>query len=224
MNYYYPILDPINCYEYTARRHIGINIRTNLISRDPNETRIFTICVRNSNVDEIRIPEFERPDQLFSYFQWQSTKRYQHMATTGALGDYLKRHGGMAHASWNNNIGLDSDSDEIDRRWPVPTFLRFNGREYRIYVGYNRYTGPEVDIEGPTRSDATKYTEVECSLPISKINCDGDSNAINVTDRMPLTEKLYRYYKQYKFGKMNTHFSLDIKYPENNIHITETDN
>jgi hypothetical protein len=152
--------------------------------------------------------------------QWQSTKRYQHRSTTGALGDYLKRHGGMAHASWNNNIG---DIDEIDRRWPVPISLRFNGKEYQVFIGYDRYKGPDVEISEQLKSYATKYTEVECSLPVSKINCDGDPNAIHSVDRMSLTEKLCRYYKQYKLGKMNTHFSLDIKYHENNINITEVD-
>lgn len=226
LNDFYATTVPMNVYNYRARRYIGIRAWIDKISGDPNETRIFHLCVRNSNTDEIRIQEFEQLDQIFNYAQWQSTKRYQHRATTGALGDYLKRHGGMSHASWTDNIKYDTANyDDDNRQWPIPIFLRFNGKEYQVYVSYNKYTGiPSAVIEGPTRSDATKYTEVECSLPISKVNCDGDPNASNALYRMSLVGKLLRYYKLYKFGKANTFFSLDLRYTENNIHITEADN
>ncbi|MGA9842467.1 MAG: hypothetical protein WBQ25_09145, partial [Nitrososphaeraceae archaeon] len=108
LNDFYSISEPVNNYDYKIRRHISIRVRINAISGDPDQTRIFSICVRNSNIDEIRIQEFESPEQIFSYTQWQSTKRYQHRATTGALGDYLKRHGGMSYASWTSNVKYDT--------------------------------------------------------------------------------------------------------------------
>ena len=121
----------------------------------------------------------------------QSTKRYQHRATTGSLGDYLKRHGGMSYASWTGNIKTNTMMDENDnRQWPVPIILRFNGQEYQVYVEYDRYTGiPRSVIDGPSKSPAIKYTEIVCSLPVSKLNCDGNPNANNAFDRMPLIDR-----------------------------------
>ena len=223
LNDFYSTDVAINSVDYRIRRRIAISVRISAIPNEPDETRIFKLCVRNSNIDEIRIVEFEHLDQIFNFVQWQSTKRYQHRATTGSLGDYLKRHGGMSYASWAGNIKTDTmDGDDDNRQWPDPIILRFNCKEYRVYVNYNRYTGiPSTEIEEPIHSLATKYTEIECSLPVSKLNCDGNPNANNSFDRMPLIDKLQKYYKRYKLGKMNTAFSLDMKYVENDIHVTD---
>ena len=66
LNDFYSISEPVNNYDYKIRRHIAISVRINAISGDPDQTRIFSICVRNSNIDEIRIQEFESPEQIFS--------------------------------------------------------------------------------------------------------------------------------------------------------------
>lgn len=47
--------------------------------------------------------------------------------TTGSLGDYLKRHGGMGYASWTNivhsSIGNNYIDDEDDNiQWEEPYF------------------------------------------------------------------------------------------------------
>jgi hypothetical protein len=93
--------------------------------------------------------------------------------TAGSLGDYLKRHGGMGYASWNN-IARSSNSevsyDDNNIQWEKPIIFRFNGSEYKVFVYYDRYRGlPESVIKYAGKSDSIDYTEVECALPVSRI-------------------------------------------------------
>ena len=133
--------------------------------------RVFRIADTNSNLDRIEVfGQREGLEQIFDYTQWLSTKRYQHRITAGSLGDYLKRHGGMGYASWNNlarnGIGdNDGDSDDDNIQWEEPLIFRFNGCEYTVFIYYDRYRGlPESVIKYAGKSDAIDYTEVECSL------------------------------------------------------------
>ncbi len=66
------------------------------------------------------------------------------------------------------------------------------------------------------KSDAIDYTEVECSLPVSRVNCNGDDS-----DPVPLFGKLYQYYSWYKIPKADIKFFLDLRYDIR--HITEED-
>ena len=88
----------------TRRRCIAIRIQIDKIPNYTDLRRVFRIAVRNSNVDQIEVfgNGCEGLEQIFDYTQWLSTKRNQHRMTAGSLGDYLKRHGGMGYASWNN--------------------------------------------------------------------------------------------------------------------------
>src|SRR5919198_2608376 len=99
LNDYYPI----SSFGRT-KRVIDTRIQIDQIPKDPALTRIFRITVRNSNVDKIEAFTVEDLKQIFDYTQWHSTKRNQHRMTAGSLGDYLKRHAGMAYASWNNIV------------------------------------------------------------------------------------------------------------------------
>lgn len=62
---------------------------------------------------------------------------------------------------------------------------------------------PESVIKYAGKSNAIDYTEVECTLPVSRINCNSDP---------PLFDKLYQYYSEYKFFKTDIKFSLDMRY------------
>ena len=132
--------------------------------------------------------------------------------TAGSLGDYLKRHGGMGYASWNNiarsSIGdNDINSDDDNIQWEEPIIFRFNGIEYKVFIYYDRYRGlPKSVIKYAGKSDAIDYTEVECALPVSQINCNG-----NNSNPLPLFEKLYQYYTWYKIPKADIKFSLDMR-------------
>jgi hypothetical protein len=206
-----------------GRRLIAIRIQIDQIPNDPDLTRIFRITVRNSNIDQIEVFGGGREglEQIFDYTQWLSTKRYQNRMTAGSLGDYLKRHAGMGYASWNNivrnNINYtNSNSDDDNIQWEEPLIFRFNGTEYKVFVYYDIYKGlPESVIKYAGKSDAIDYTEVECALPISRINCNGSNN------NLPLFDKLYRYYNWYKIPKADIKFSLDMRYDIR--HITEED-
>jgi hypothetical protein len=131
--------------------------------------------------------------------------------TAGSLGDYLKRHGGMGYASWNN-IARSSNSevsyDDNNIQWEEPIIFRFNGSEYKVFVYYDRYRGlPESVIKYAGKSDSIDYTEVECALPVSRITFNGSDS-----DAVPLFYKLYQYYTLYKIPKSEIKFSLDMHY------------
>jgi len=205
----------------TRRRYIAIRIQIDRIRSDTDLTRVFRITVQNSNVDKIEVfgggPEGLQ--QIFDYTQWLSTKRYQHRMTAGSLGDYLKRHGGMGCASWNNisrNSNGEISYDDNNFQWEEPIIFRFNGSEYKVSLYYDRYRGiPESVIKYAGKSHAIDYTEVECALPVSRINCNAnDSNP-------PLFDKLYQYYNLYKIPKSDIKFSLDMR--SGTYHIKEED-
>jgi hypothetical protein len=241
LNDYYPI----SRFDRT-KKVIDTRIQIDQIPKDPALTRIFRITVRNSNVDKIEAFTVEGLKQIFDYTQWHSTKRNQHRMTAGSLGDYLKRHAGMAYASWNNIVhnyncnndtsSSNNDEDEYsDIRWEEPIIFRFNGKQYNVFVYYNRYSSlaPESIIKYAGKSHAIDYTEVECTLPVSRATCNGFSNDDDEDDTeekkdedrvipKPLFDKLYRYYSMYKIGKaITTTFSLDMRYNIRHIHDDE---
>ena len=72
------------------------------------------------------------------------------------------------------------------------------------------------NIKYAGKSDAIDYTEVECSLPVSQINCNG-----NDSDPVPLFDKLYQYYTWYKIPKADIKLSIDMQYDE--LQIIEED-
>jgi hypothetical protein len=232
LNAYYPSTD-ISSSSLSRRRQIAVQIRIDIIPKDPYLTRVCRITVRNSNVDQIEAfhGNIEGLKQIFDYNQWTSTKRHQHRMTVGALGDYLKRHGGMAYASWNNiarddtitNEAGEGDEEEEDSdnlQWEEPLIFRFNGSEYKVYVYYDRYRGiPESIIKYAGQSDAIDYTEVECSLPVSRENYNGSKSEGEEDDT--LFNRLYEYYSMYKIPKADIKFSFDMKYGIR--HIREED-
>jgi hypothetical protein len=230
LNDHYPVItntkrhsDSINYNgSRTRKRYIAINIQIDKISNDPDLTRIFRIVGRNSNADQIEIFGGGREglEQIFDYTQWLSTKRNQHRMTTGSLGDFLKRHAGMAYASWNNiihsNMNYNNNDCDDNIQWEEPLIFRFNGSEYRVYIYYDIFKGlPESVIKYAGKSDAIDYTEVECALPVSRINCNRNNDAV------PLFDKLYKYYTWYKIPKADIKFSLDMRYDIR--HISEED-
>jgi hypothetical protein len=158
----------------TRRRYIAILIQIDRIRSDTDLTRVFRITVQNSNVDKIEVfgggPEGLQ--QIFDYTQWLSTKRYQHRMTAGSLGDYLKRHGGMGYASWNN-ISRSSNGeisyDDNNFQWEEPIIFRFNGSEYKVSLYYDRYRGiPESVIKYAGKSHAIGlYRSRVCLTSIS---------------------------------------------------------
>ncbi len=193
----------------TRTRYIAIRIQIDKIPNDTNLTRIIRIAVRNSNVDQIEVFDGGRVglEQIFDYTQWLSTKRNQHRMTAGSLGDYLKRHGGMGYASWNNIVRGSKVSYDDNTQWEEPIIFRFNGSEFKVLVYYDRYRGlPEPVIKYAGKSDAIDYTEVECALPVSRINCNGSDSSPSLFDR------LHQYYRLYKIPKSDIKFSLDMRY------------
>jgi hypothetical protein len=231
LNDYYPAPPNDN-----RKRYIGARIRIDKIPKDPNSTRIFRLTVRNSNVDQIEAFTEEILNQIFDFTQWTSTKRDQNRMTAGELGDYLKRHAGMAYASWTNIAHRPADDEEGEEeeytdeqvRWEEPMIFRFNGKEYHVFVYYNRYTGePKSEVKYAGPSYAIDYTEVECTLPVSRNTCKGivndDNDDGDESKSEPLFDGLHRYYKIYKPAKRQIKFSLDLSYDQNWKHVREED-
>jgi hypothetical protein len=154
------------------------------------------IAVRNSNIDNF--PVFQNLDGIFDYDNWVSTKRNQHRMTAGGLGDFLKRVLGMGYASWTGHNDNPKDSFE-DEQWEEPVILRFNGKEYKVFLIVNN-DNPLTRKEGPTTVDIGTDTEVEVALPLTASYWDIAHSS--------LLDNLEEYYRTFKLVKRNVNFSF----------------
>lgn len=174
--------------------------------RSSEDTRIITvsikreddllrIAVRNSN--ERNIIPFPNLKAVFDYDRFYSTKRNQHRISRGALGDALKEILAMGYALVNN---IDRGDSFIDKQWEEPLILRFNGKEYKIYILVNKANekiSTRID-EPPQQIDSSHYIEVEVALPILGQESD-------------LIYRLEQYCKKYTLfrNKIEFHFGWD---------------
>lgn len=196
-------------------RFIRANVRLDNIP-DNEDIRLLRIAVRNSNPDKHEV--FQDLDFIFDYDKWQSTKRNQYLGTGGALGDFLKRVLGMGYASWiegydtatvvsqsdnNSDDRSDNYDDFSSKQWPEPLILRFSGQEYKIFIVVDSNISVGTRIEGPKSSNATNYTEVCATLPVTKSQCY-NSTYYNGSSQLPLLDDLEQYFKTFRFGKRGT--------------------
>jgi hypothetical protein len=162
--------------------------------------KILRIAVRNSNPDNYAA--FPDIRAIFDYDRWGSTKRNQHRMTAGGLGDFLKRVLGMGYASWTSNDSpKDNDSFE-DKQWPEPVILRFDTKEYKVFLIVREGDKPLTQLHRPVTIDGIGTdTEVEVALPL--VNCwtHEDENSL-------LLKRLEKYYKSFKLIKRNVDFSF----------------
>jgi hypothetical protein len=160
------------------------------------QPKMLHIAVRNSNVDNF--PVFENLDGIFDYDNWVSTKRNQHRMTAGGLGDFLKRVLGMGYASWIGHNDNPKDSFE-DEQWQQPVILRFNRKEYKVFLIVNN-DNPLTRKEGPTTANIGTDTEVEVTLPLT-----GDIVYSSLLDNLEM------YYKTFKLVRRDVDFSFSRK-------------
>jgi hypothetical protein len=113
-----------------SERRISFKLVIDTVTRSP--VKLLRTIVRNSNVKNYQV--FQNLPGIFDYDNWVSTKRNQHRMTGGQLGDFLKRGLGMGYASWTSNYNPDEDSFEDEKQWPEPVTLRFNGKEYKVFL------------------------------------------------------------------------------------------
>jgi hypothetical protein len=185
-------------YPDAAREVRRISTQIKIDTKKYPGVKILRIAVRNSNVgNRAAFPDLHG---IFDYDRWGSTKRGQHRMTAGGLGDFLKRVLGMGYASWTSNNDNPNDSFE-DKQWPEPVILRFDGKEYKVFLIVN---GDRIltQIHGPVTIDNIGTdTEVEVSLPL--VNCwlGDDNNAM-------LLNKLEGYHKTFKLIKRNVDFAF----------------
>jgi hypothetical protein len=182
-------------------RKIAVRIKIDsILDNMQNERIVLRIAVRNSNINNI--PVFEDLGYIFDYSKWASTKRHQYRMTCGSQGDFLKRSPCMAYASWTA-----SDNSEYsfeDNQWPEPVILRFNGQEYKVFIEIDMSI-PKITpiIKGPTKYDATTFTEVEIALPIESTTNQNWKNNVN-----SILNELEDYYDNYTIAKTGTEFSF----------------
>jgi hypothetical protein len=163
-------------------------------------SKILRIAVRNSNPDNYAA--FPDIRAIFDYDRWGSTKRSQHRMTAGGLGDFLKRVLGMGYASWTSNESPKGNDSFEDKQWPEPVIIRFDRKEYKVFLIVSGGDKPLTQIQGPVTIDGIGTdTEVEVALPL--VNCWlGDHN------NSILLNKLEKYYKTFKLIKRNVDFSF----------------
>lgn len=179
-------------------RKIATRVKLDTIA----QPRILRIAVRNSNIDNF--PVFQNLHGIFDYDRWVSTKRNQHRMTAGGLGDFLKRVLGMGYASCTGNDSPEDNDSFEDKQWPEPVILRFDGKEYRVFLIING-DKTSTQIDGPAViNNIGTDTEVEVALPL--VNCWAAENQNSL-----LLGKLERYYKTFKLIKRNIDFSFNIE-------------
>ncbi|MPZ05392.1 MAG: hypothetical protein GEU26_03075 [Nitrososphaeraceae archaeon] len=182
-------------------RKIAVRIKIDsILDSMQNERIILRLVVRNSNIDNI--PVFEELGYIFDYAKWASTKRHQYRMTCGSQGDFLKRSLCMGYASWTAMDNTEYSFE--DNQWPEPVILRFNGQEYKVFVRIDMSI-PKITpvIKGPTKCDATAFTEVETALPIESTANQNWKNNVN-----RVLNELEDYYENYMIAKTGTEFSF----------------
>ena len=105
----------------------------------------------------------------------------------------------MGYASWAGHNDNPKDSFE-DEQWEEPVILRFNGKEYMVFLVVNN-DNPLTRKEGPTSAeDIDTDTEVEIALPLI-------ASYWNIA-QSSLLDNLERYYKTFKLVKRNVDFTF----------------
>jgi len=136
--------------------------------------------VLNSNVNNI--PVFDNLKATFDFNQWYSSKRAQHRLTCGSLGDALKRILGMGYASITR---IDVGDSFVDKQYNEPLILRFNGKEYRVFIQVNK-ARQEInsEIQGPYewKFGNNSCIEVEIALPL--LTGQGDYYYSDLEDKL----------------------------------------
>src|SRR5919197_3591391 len=162
------------------------------------------ITVRNSNIKNIQV--FQNLEATFDFSQWYSSKRNQHRMTGGYLGDALKRILGMGYASVSR---IDTGDSFEDKQWNEPLTLRFNDKEYQVFIRVNKAKQEiKSEIRGQFKiAKGHSYrcqacVEVEAVLPLLR------NQPAEYYRELYL--KLFNYFKTYKIVKScNTDFRFE---------------
>ena len=119
----------------------------------------------------------------------------------------------MGYASMTqiiDNVGGGGDSfeDNNNKQWEHPLILRFNGKEYRVFIRVDEFSEDPIrsDIKGPFECLIPEgCIESEVTLPRRVIPNEWGEYLNN------LYLKLFEYYKRYKIAKSRIHFEFDGK-------------
>jgi len=193
-------------YKNSPKEHRTIAVWARIFKQD----NILRMKVLNSNVNNITV--FDNLKATFDFNQWYSSKRDQHRLTCGSLGDALKRILGMGYASITR---IDLGDSFEDKQWNEPLILRFNGKEYKVFIRVNK-ARQEInsEIQGPYEIDnkallwkkqRDNCIEVEFALPLLTTTAGQGDDYYHSN----LCNKLRDYFRIYKVPKSRTKFTLD---------------
>jgi len=192
-----------NCYDFFKVRYPNAPKESRKIAFrvGVDHAGILRMNVRNSNVDNVEV--FKNLDEIFNFKIWGSEKRNQHNMTQGSLGDFLKRVLGMGYASWTSANDDDGENSlQNNKQWPEPVILRFNKKEYRVFLIVEDGPNPYPKIEGPFPYEhASDYTEVEIALPLKHYLPDPSEQKL-------LLDRLEQFYSTYKMAQRIIDFSF----------------
>jgi hypothetical protein len=122
----------------------------------------------------------------------------------------------MGYASWTSDKEARAHEDDptfIEQKqlqWPEPIILRFNKKEYRVYLIVEDGPNPYPKFEGPfSYEDASNYTEVIAALP-THINPNWHAGEPNVIKHYynQLIDPIEKYFNISKTPKRNIVFSF----------------
>jgi hypothetical protein len=184
-----------------AERKIAFKLIIDTVTRKP--INILRIVVRNSNVKNYEV--FQDLPGTFDYDNWVSTKRNQHRMTGGGLGDFLKRGLGMGYASWTAGYNPDTDDSFEEKQWPEPVILRFNRKEYKVFL-IVKSGNPFPDIKGPFTPAVNIGTDTEVEVALPLINYWSSNH--NPDSYSTLLDRLERAYRKFILFKRDIEFSF----------------
>jgi hypothetical protein len=134
----------------------------------------------------------------------ESRKVAFHVKLDSGILSINARNSNNGYASWNSIV--DNENSLQNSQWPEPVILRFNKKEYKIFLiveeELDGTPNPYPKIEGPfPYEDAFNYTEVEIALPVKHLYT-------NPTQQELLLEGLHQSYKVHTMAPRNIEFSF----------------
>ena len=136
----------------------NVTISVDIIKDD----NFFRIKIRNPNPRNI--PVFQDLKAIFNYEARYGSKQDVHVISRGMLGDAMKQISSLGYTILN----ADYDGTEFeDKQWDYPLIIRHNGKEYKIFLQYNRAKQEaRLDLQLSAIELDNTDTEMEVTLPI----------------------------------------------------------
>ena len=152
------ILD--NCVDFLWKKYKGSD-KTFIETIVEMDDEIFSLKIRSSN--DINAPAFGDLEAIFDYGMRYGSKQDVHIISRGMLGDAMKQILSLGYVL----LHVSDDGTQFgDKQWTHPLVIRYNHREWNVYLTYDRATQNwDVKIEEPKAITSIEI-ELELKLPV----------------------------------------------------------